>query len=291
MAFVNYTTKNLAIKIVYYGPGLSGKTTNLRYIYSKMDSDSRGDLLCLETPVERTLFFDLLPIKAGMINEFRVHFQLMTVPGQVFYGASRKSVLKGADGIIFVADSQIPLLDANLENFDGLRKNLLEHNVDLNFIPLVFQYNKRDLDNLIPVETFNSLLNPQKLPFIESEAVNGRGVFETLKAISKITVPFVKEKVFGEKRTVKEAEDKMKFEGDESRPAPKQEIPSEVKEAAISQEKPADETIKTKESIKDAQFVPKEDEAPIRLTKLKYKSNTDIEQEVENLAKEFIKGI
>lgn len=291
MAFVNYTTKNLAIKIVYYGPGLSGKTTNLRYIYSKMDSDSRGDLLCLETPVERTLFFDLLPIKAGMINEFRVHFQLMTVPGQVFYGASRKSVLKGADGIVFVADSQIPLLDANLENFDGLRKNLLEHNVDLNFIPLVFQYNKRDLDNLIPVETFNSLLNPQKLPFIESEAVNGRGVFETLKAISKITVPFVKEKVFGEKRTVKEAEDKMKFEGDEPRPAPKQEIPSEVKEAAISQEKPADKTIKTEESIKDAQFVPKEDEAPIRLTKLKYKSNTDIEQEVENLAKEFIKGI
>ena len=291
MAFVNYTTKNLAIKIVYYGPGLSGKTTNLRYIYSKMDSDSRGDLLCLETPVERTLFFDLLPIKAGMINEFRVHFQLMTVPGQVFYGASRKSVLKGADGIVFVADSQIPLLDANLENFDGLRKNLLEHNVDLNFIPLVFQYNKRDLDNLIPVETFNSLLNPQKLPFIESEAVNGRGVFETLKAISKLTVPFVKEKVFGEKRTVKESGDKMKFEGDEPRPSPKKEITSDVKEAAIAQKKPADKIAKTEESVKDAQFVPKDGEAPIRLTKLKYKSNTDIEQEVENLAKEFIKGI
>jgi len=124
MAFVNYTTKNIAIKIVYYGPGLSGKTTNLRHIYSRMDNSSRGELLCLETPIERTIFFDLLPIKAGMIRDFHIHFQLMTVPGQVFYGASRKSVLKGADGLVFVADSQIPLLDANLENFDGLRKNL-----------------------------------------------------------------------------------------------------------------------------------------------------------------------
>lgn len=295
MAFVNYTTKNLAIKIVYYGPGLSGKTTNLRYIYSKMEADSRGDLLCLETPVERTLFFDLLPIKAGMINEFRVHFQLMTVPGQVFYGASRKSVLKGADGIVFVADSQIPLLDANLENFDGLRKNLLEHNVDLNFIPLVFQYNKRDLDNLIPVETFNSLLNPQKLPFIESEAINGRGVFETLKAISKITVPFVKEKVFGEKRTAEEPDEKMKFEGDEPPPAIKHEIPPEVKEAAMAAAAEAKavepQKVDKEEKLDEAKLVSKEDEGPIRLTKLKFKTNTDIEQEVENLAKEFIKDI
>ena len=199
MAFVNYTTKSIAIKVVYYGPGLSGKTTNLRYIYSKLDDGSRGDLLCLETPIERTLFFDLLPIKAGMIHDFQIHFQLMTVPGQVFYGASRKSVLKGADGIVFVADSQIPLLDANLENFDGLRKNLLEFNVDLNFIPLIFQYNKRDLGNLVPVETFNSLLNPLKLPYIEASAVNGIGVFETLKEIAKLTIPYVKEKVFGEK--------------------------------------------------------------------------------------------
>jgi len=140
MAYVNYATKSLAIKIVYYGPGLSGKTTNLRYIYHKLDDAYRGDLVCLETDTERTYFFDLLPIQAGMIGEFKVHFQLMTVPGQVFYEASRKSVLRGADGIIFVADSQIPLLDANLENFDGLRRNCLQHDIDLNKIPLVFQW-------------------------------------------------------------------------------------------------------------------------------------------------------
>ena len=124
----------------------------------------------------------------------------MTVPGQAFYEASRKSVLKGADGIIFVADSQIPLLDANLESFDGLRRNCLEHNIDLNQIPLVFQYNKRDLNYLIPVETFNNLLNPRRLPFVEAAAINGVGVFETLREIAKLTVPVVREKILGEKR-------------------------------------------------------------------------------------------
>lgn len=276
MAFVNYTTKSLAIKIVYYGPGLSGKTTNLRYIYSKMDEDSRGDLLCLETPIERTLFFDLLPIKAGMIHDFRIHFQLMTVPGQVFYGASRKSVLKGADGIVFVADSQIPLLDANLENFDGLRKNLLEYNVDLNFIPLVFQYNKRDLDNLIPVETFNSLLNPLKLPYLESSAVNGDGVFETLKAIAKITVPYVREKVFGEKTEPEKEEQEERQRIVELAEKDRDKIKDEVREEQVEEKKP------------HIEFVPEKEEKPIRLTKIKFKSQTDIEKEVENLAKEFV---
>ena len=137
----------------------------------------------------------------------------MTVPGQAFYEASRKSVLKGADGIVFVADSQIPLLDANLENFDGLRRNCLEHNIDLNQIPLVFQYNKRDLNYLIPVETFNNLLNPRRLPFVEAAAINGVGVFESLREISKLTVPVVREKILGEKR--KEAQ---KLEIPEERP-------------------------------------------------------------------------
>lgn len=262
MAFVNYTTKNLAIKVVYYGPGLSGKTTNLRYIYSRMDDTSRGELLCLETPIERTLFFDLLPIRAGMIHNFRIHFQLMTVPGQVFYGASRRSVLKGADGIVFVADSQIPLLDANLENFDGLRKNLLEHNVDLNFIPLVFQYNKRDLDNLIPVETFNSLMNPLKLPFLESAAINGLGVFETLKEISKLTVPYVREKVFGEK----------------VEPEPADAVEPEKIVKVPEPEKPEE---------KEIEPFPVEREEPVRLTKIKFKTQTDIENEMEKLAEEF----
>ncbi len=319
MAFVNYTTKSIAIKIVYYGPGLSGKTTNLRYIYSKLDDGSRGDLLCLETPIERTLFFDLLPIKAGMIRDFQIHFQLMTVPGQVFYGASRKSVLKGADGIVFVADSQIPLLDANLENFDGLRKNLLEFNVDLNFIPLVFQYNKRDLDNLIPVETFNSLLNPLKLPYVEAAAINGIGVFETLKEIAKLTVPYVKEKVFGEKR---EAEPK-KVEMDRPPAADSRPVAAEVsaqeserpavasagmspappETAAARADEPAvqisgppvkeggpavPETRDERPPGKDdLEFESEHPDAPVRMTKIKFKSHTDVEKEMEKLAREF----
>lgn len=251
MAFINYATKNLAIKIVYYGPGLSGKTTNLRYIYKRLDTRSRGDLICLETDTERTYFFDLLPIKAGQIGEFKIHFQLMTVPGQVFYEASRKSVLKGVDGIVFVADSQIPLLDANLENFDGLRINLLDINLDPNSIPLVFQYNKRDLDNLVPVETFNNLLNPRKLPYIESSAVNGVGVIETLQEISKLTVPEVREKIFRDKKG-------------------KEEIKEE----------------ETAEKGKVA-FISKEKVDPIRLVKMKFKTQEDVEKEIEKLAREF----
>jgi len=254
MAFINYTTKNLAIKIIYYGPGLSGKTTNIRHVYKMLDSSSRGDLICLETDTERTFFFDLLPIKAGQISDFEIHFQLMTVPGQVFYEASRRSVLKGADGIVFVADSQVPLLDANLESFDGLRKNLLQHNVDLNSIPLVFQYNKRDLDNLIPVETFNNLLNPRKLPYIESSAINGVGVVETLKEISKQTVPVVKENIFGGKRE-----------------EPKKEEKKEEKQAR-------DEEI---------EFVTRDRISPIQFVKMKFKSQEDIEKEIEKLTREF----
>jgi hypothetical protein len=199
MAFINYTTNNLLIKIVYYGPGLSGKTTNLRYIYYKIDPASRGAIISLETEAERTYFFDLLPIKAGYIGYFKVNFQLMTVPGQVYYEASRKNVLLGTDGIVFVADSQIPLLDANLESFEGLRRNFQDQKLDLNLVPLVFQYNKRDLDNLIPVETLNNLLNPQRLPYIEASAISGHGVFETLKEIARLTIPRVREKIFGEK--------------------------------------------------------------------------------------------
>ncbi len=263
MAFVNFVTKNLAIKIVYYGPGLSGKTTNLRYIYSKLDPDSRADLICLETDTERTIFFDLLPVKAGLIGDFKVHFQLMTVPGQVFYEASRKSVLKGADGIVFVADSQVPLLDANLENFDSLRRNLLEHNIDLNFIPLVFQYNKRDLDNLIPVETFNNLLNPRNFPYVESAAIYGQGVIETLKEISKLTVPAVREKIFGKKKEEVKPKEKVKME-----------------EEKIEVMEPA--------SKKEVELAAAQKTAPLRMTKIKFKSQKDIEEELEKLAKEFI---
>jgi len=260
MAYINYTEKKMAIKIVYYGPGLSGKTTNLRFIYSKMDSDSRGDLICLETATERTYFFDLLPIKAGLIHDFNIHFMLMTVPGQVFYDASRKNVLKRADGIVYVADSQVPLLDANLENFDGLRRNLLENKTDLNKIPLVFQYNKRDLENLIPVETFNNLFNPNKRPFIEAVAVNGVGVFESLKEIAMQVVPVVRERVFGKKGKLgaKGGEGKVEFDKERDKETSKLDFDSE------------------------------RETAPVRLTKVRLKSHLDVEKEIEGLAREYI---
>lgn len=263
MAFVNYATKNLAIKIVYYGPGLSGKTTNLRYIFFKLDSAYRGDLVCLETDTERTYFFDLLPIKAGMIGDFKVHFQLLTVPGQVFYEASRKSVLRGVDGIIFVADSQIPLLDANLENFDGLRRNCIQHDIDLNKVPLVFQYNKRDLPYLIPVETFNNLLNPWKSPHVEAVAVNGVGVFEALREIAKKTVPLVRERLFGDKR-------REGFGGDELTEGDIEGLKEKKEEAG---EAPP--------SVMKA-----EDGAP-KVTKMKVKTEKKIEDALEKLSEEF----
>jgi mutual gliding-motility protein MglA len=261
MSFINYATKTIAIKIVYYGPGLSGKTTNLRYIYYKLDSAYRGELVCLETDTERTYFFDLLPIRAGMIREFKVHFQLMTVPGQVFYEASRKSVLRGADGIIFVADSQIPLLDANLENFDGLRRNCLQHDIDLMKVPLVFQYNKRDLTYLIPVETFNNLLNPRRCPSVEAVAVNGVGVFESLREISKMAVPLVREKLFGER--------------------PREERDEQQLTAADM------DGLKEKGLGTEAEASPAAP-PPNPVTKVKVKSHRDIEDELDKLSKEFV---
>ncbi len=262
MSFINYVTKQVAIKVVYYGPGLSGKTTNLRYIYFKLDPSSRGDLVCLETDTERTYFFDLLPVKAGLIGDYKVHFQLMTVPGQIFYEASRKNVLRGADGVVFVADSQIPLLDANLESFDNLRRNLLSLDVDLNAVPLVFQYNKRDLDDLIPVETFNQLLNPQGLPYVEASAINGVGVFETLKEVAKLTVPAVKEKVLG----IKVGADELAAA--ESRA---QEV---VREAT--------------QKDMEVEFVSPEEEGDSQLKKMKLRTIDDVEQELDRLSREFL---
>ncbi|MBU4203801.1 MAG: GTPase domain-containing protein [Acidobacteria bacterium] len=262
MPNINYVTKSLAIKIVYYGPGLSGKTTNLRYIYQHLNKDSRGEFLCMETPTERTLFFDLLPVKAGMIKEFTTHFHLMTVPGQVFYEASRRSVLKGADGIVFVADSQVPLLDANLENFDGLRKNLIEHSRDINLVPLVFQYNKRDLDNLIPVETFSSLFNSMGAPAVEASAVNGRGVFETLSEIAQLVVPKIREQIFWEKVQTDMGDERKRMEVAMSHE-------SLVKQQRMSA---SNETVDKK----------------LEMTRLKFKSLNDVEKEIDKLQEEFL---
>jgi signal recognition particle receptor subunit beta len=265
MPFINHAAKSIAIKVVYYGPGLSGKTTNLRYIYYKLDPASRGELVCVETETDRTFFFDLLPIKAGMIGDYRVHFQLMTAPGQVFYEASRKSVLRGADGVVFVADSQIPLLDANLESFDGLRRNCLQNDIDLAKIPLVFQYNKRDLNYLIPVETFNNLLNPRRSPWVEAVAVNGVGVFETLREISKLTVPIVRDKLRGATPAAAP---------EEPPPAPPA-APALDAEAAA----PADEAFVSDETAASGNG---------STTRVLIKSRREIEAELEKLSKEYV---
>ncbi len=185
----------MVVKIVYYGPGLCGKTTNLEYIYSKTSPKSRGEMVSLETETDRTLFFDLLPIEVGVIGGFKTRFQLYTVPGQVFYNSTRKLVLKGVDGIVFVADSQRPMLEANIESLKNLEENLVDLGINIDEVPIVLQYNKRDLKNICSVEELNEALNKKGYPFIESIAITGKGVFETLKLISKYTLLSVRKKL------------------------------------------------------------------------------------------------
>ncbi len=189
MVFFNWATMQMAAKIVYYGPGLCGKTTNLSFIYAKTSPGSRGEMVSLETESDRTLFFDLLPIEVGTIGGFKTRLQLYTVPGQVFYNTTRKLVLKGVDGVVFVADSQRPMREANIESFNNLRENLKELGLDLDDLPLVLQYNKRDLQNILTIDELNADLNPDgEIPFFEASAIQGNGVFETLKEITKLTL-------------------------------------------------------------------------------------------------------
>ncbi len=185
MSFVNYHTKEINCKIVYYGPGLGGKTTNIQYIYQKTSSNNKGQMITLNTENERTLFFDFLPLDLGEIRGFKTRFHLYTVPGQVFYEASRKLILRGVDGIVFVADSQVERMEANIESYQGLEKNLTEQGYDLSKVPVVMQWNKRDLPNIVPVEDLQFQLNKRKFPAFEAVATNGQGVFETLKMVSK----------------------------------------------------------------------------------------------------------
>ena len=185
MSFINYSSREINCKIVYYGPGLCGKTTNLQYIYKKTNPEQKGKLISLATETERTLFFDFLPLALGDIKGFRIRFHLYTVPGQVFYAASRKLILKGVDGVVFVADSQIERMEANLESLDDLRINLAEQGYDLDKLPFTIQFNKRDLPNAAPVDEMNRLLNPNGIPWFEGIATTGVGVFETLKDVAK----------------------------------------------------------------------------------------------------------
>ena len=199
MVFFNYATMQMAAKIVYYGPGLCGKTTNLHHIYAKTSPQSRGEMVSLETETDRTLFFDLLPIDVGVIGGFKTRLQLYTVPGQVFYNTTRKLVLKGVDGIVFVADSQRAMLDANVESLKNLRENLAEIGTDLDEIPLVLQLNKRDLPNIATTDMMLEALDPErKAEHVESVASAGTGVFETLKLISKLTLRTLRRRMTGE---------------------------------------------------------------------------------------------
>lgn len=186
MSFINYASREINCKIVYYGPGLCGKTTNLQHVYQKTAPDAKGKMISLATETERTLFFDFLPLALGEIRGFKTRFHLYTVPGQVFYDASRKLILKGVDGVVFVADSQEERLDANIESLDNLRINLEEQGYDLDKIPFVVQYNKCDLPNVTPLEELRALLNPNSVPEFQACATTGEGVFETLKAVAKL---------------------------------------------------------------------------------------------------------
>ena len=185
MSFINFAAREINCKIVYYGPGLGGKTTNLQYIFDKTGEQQKGKMISLATETDRTLFFDFLPLDLGTIRGFKTRFHLYTVPGQVFYDASRKLILRGVDGVVFVADSQAERADANVEALENLISNLQEHGYDFSTIPYVLQFNKRDLPNILPIAEMKKQLARREEPTLESVACNGQGVFETLKEIAR----------------------------------------------------------------------------------------------------------
>jgi len=186
MTFINYASREINCKIVYYGPGLCGKTTNLQYIYDKTNPQAKGKLISLATETDRTLFFDFLPLELGTVRGFKTRFHLYTVPGQVFYDASRKLILKGVDGVIFVADSQPERMEANIESIRNLEDNLKEHGFDLQTVPYALQFNKRDVPDVVPVTEMYRTLNYKREPTFEAVATTGIGVFDTLKAVAKL---------------------------------------------------------------------------------------------------------
>jgi len=194
MTFINYAAREINCKIVFYGPGLGGKTTNLQYIYDRTNSNSKGKLISLATETDRTLFFDFLPLDLGTVRGFRTRFHLYTVPGQVFYDASRKLILKGVDGVVFVADSQRARAESNVESLQNLDKNLKEQGYDLATIPYVLQFNKRDLPTSMPADEMYQQLNIKGEPTFEAVAPQGVGVFETLKAVAKLVLLELKKK-------------------------------------------------------------------------------------------------
>jgi signal recognition particle receptor subunit beta len=194
MTFINYAAREINCKIVYYGPGLCGKTTNLQWIYDKTNPQAKGKLISLATETDRTLFFDFLPLDLGTVRGFKTRFHLYTVPGQVFYDASRKLILKGVDGVVFVADSQDARMEANIESMANLDKNLKEQGYDLKAVPYVLQFNKRDLPTAMPMDEMYRQLNFKGEPTFEAVAMSGTGVFDTLKAVAKLVLTELKKK-------------------------------------------------------------------------------------------------
>ncbi len=188
MSMINYASREINCKIVYYGTGLGGKTTNLEYIYSRVNPDTKGKMISLATETERTLFFDFLPIDLGEVRGFKTRFHLYTVPGQVYYNASRRLILKGVDGLVFVADSQAARAEANIESMHNLYENLSTYGYDLQTIPFAIQYNKRDMPNILSMEELRAQINPMGVPDFEGTAIEGKGVFETLSSVSKMVV-------------------------------------------------------------------------------------------------------
>jgi signal recognition particle receptor subunit beta len=188
MSMINYASREINCKIVYYGTGLGGKTTNLEYIYSKVNPETKGKMISLATETERTLFFDFLPIDLGEVRGFKTRFHLYTVPGQVYYNASRRLILKGVDGLVFVADSQASRAEANIESMHNLYENLETYGYDLETIPFAIQYNKRDMDNILSRDDLRAQINPMGVPDFEATAIDGTGVIETLSSVSKAVV-------------------------------------------------------------------------------------------------------
>ena len=277
MVFVNYTAMQMTAKIVYYGPGLCGKTTNLQWIHGKTAPRSRGEMVSLETEADRTLFFDLLPLDVGVIGGMKVRLQLYTVPGQVFYNATRRLVLKGVDGVVFVADSQVPAAEPNEESLSNLRQNLEELGLDPRAVPTAFQYNKRDLRNILPVEALQATLNPGGAPHFEAAAIHGVGVFETLKEISRLSLDSIRSKI---------AEERGTGFGGRARPA---RPPAAAAAAAPAPAKPASPAASEAAPVDPAQLEPmqvefaEEDTDKHKVRPVRTRGSLDIGKELEKL--------
>jgi len=286
MVFLNYTAMQMTAKIVYYGPGLCGKTTNLQCIHGKTAPRSRGEMVSLETEADRTLFFDLLPLDVGVIGGMKVRLQLYTVPGQVFYNATRRLVLKGVDGVVFVADSQVPAAEPNEESLSNLRQNLEELGLEPKSLPLVFQYNKRDLRNILPVDKLQQSLNPAGAPAFEAAAVHGVGVFETLKEISRLSLDAIRAKIAEQKKAgVAGVERRVRSAA--AAAAPTTGVPATAKPGTAAPAASASDTGKTPTDSSlleplQVEFA-EEDTDKLRVRAVKTRGTMDLGQELEKL--------